>query len=77
MSSELTQHQSPAYKHFTPAFYTVWGDDPQIMAQARAVNDLFNTYLYAFGVEQPYQLNTAVQEYLNENSRIHLEVDDD
>lgn len=72
----LRYNPGEEYDHFSPAFYWTWGDYPNVMEQAREINDLYNTYLYAFDAGYPALLDTQIQDYLNENNKITINLGD-
>lgn len=74
MFSEVLRPEVAEYDYFTPAFYAIWGNDSDVMAQARAINEMYNTYLYAFGFKHPWQLDPSLQEFLNEHSKITIKL---
>lgn len=63
-----TVKSSGTYDHFTLAFYTLHGHDPETLARAKSVNDRFNQSLFNLGVGDPSQLPPEVRELLEKEA---------
>jgi len=72
MFDEIAKLPNKPYEYFTPLFYSIYGGESEVMAQAAAINHMHEDYFYAFGVEHFYQLPRAVQDYLREMSVIRV-----
>ena len=59
-----TVKSSGTYDHFTKVFYASHEHDPEALASAKAVNDMFNQCLINLGVGDPSQLPQEIREYL-------------
>lgn len=68
LPGELSYNPNDEYDHYSPAFYAAVADSPELIQQAKAANDLFNTYLYGFDVPHPWFLDRQLQDYLNEEA---------
>lgn len=55
------------YEYFLPVFF-IAESDTDILKKAKAVNDMYDTYLYGYDVRLPQNLPAAMQEYLSERA---------
>ena len=62
------------YEHFGPAFYERVSSDEKILAKAKQINDLINTYLFAYGVRHPLELSPEVQQVVNQQTEVRFDL---
>lgn len=75
MSKEPTVEQmEPKFDYFSPAFYQIWGDEPEIMRQAQAVNALAEELFAEYRVSQIWELPPEIQQTFHEKAWITIDL---
>ena len=68
----LAESPRAEYDYYSPVFYQIYGDLPEVMSQVREANAAINRYLQEYGVSDIWRLPADIQRAIHDKATITI-----